>query len=94
MQCLHPGAACIGGAERVAQSWDIVFSGLPPGTGLEIDVEQTRVHAGDDWGFATCVEKVRSDDGVGTLAATNVFEKQAGEWKIVHHHAHGIQGIR
>jgi translation initiation factor 2A len=94
VQCLHPGAACIGGAERVAQSWDIVFSGLPPGTGLEIDVEQTRVHAGDDWGFATCVEKVRSDDGVGTLAATNVFEKQAGEWKIVHHHAHGIQGIR
>ena len=78
----------------MAQSWDIVFSGLPPGTGLEIDVEQTRVHAGDDWGFATCVEKVRSDDGVGTLAATNVFEKQAGEWKIVHHHAHGIQGIR
>ena len=65
--------------------------GFASGTGLEIDVEQTRVHAGDDWGFATCVEKVRSDDGVGTLAATNVFEKQAGEWKIVHHHAHGIR---
>jgi translation initiation factor 2A len=42
----------------------------------------------------TCVEKVASDDGVGTLAATNVFEKQNGEWKIVHHHAHGIVGIR
>ena len=94
VQCLHPGAACIGGAEQVMQSWEIVFSGLPPGAGLEIDVEQTRVHAADGWGFATCVEKVRSDDGVGTLAATNVFEKQAGEWKIVHHHAHGIQGIR
>ena len=32
-------------------------------------VEQTRVHAADGWGFATCVEKVRSDDGVGALAA-------------------------
>ncbi len=94
VQCLHPGAACIGGSDSVLQSWDIVFSSLPPGAQLEIGVEQTRVHADDTMGFVTCVENVKGDDGVGTLACTNVFEKQQGEWKIIHHHAHGINGIR
>jgi translation initiation factor 2A len=45
VQCLHPGAACIGGDNNVQQSWEIVFSSLPPGVRLEITVEQTRVHA-------------------------------------------------
>jgi translation initiation factor 2A len=91
VQCLHPGAACVGGDEDVARSWEIVFSGVPKGVGLEIQVEQTRVHASGDFGFVTCVEKARSDDGYGVLACTNVFERQKGEWKIVHHHAHGIR---
>ena len=94
VQCLHPGAACIGGSDGVVQSWEIVFGSLPPGVTLEIGVEQTRVHADETMGFVTCVEKVKGDDGVGMLACTNVFEKQNGQWKIIHHHAHGINGLR
>eukprot|EP00740_Mantoniella_antarctica_P019760 CAMPEP_0198706350 /NCGR_PEP_ID=MMETSP1468-20131203/390919_1 /TAXON_ID=1461545 /ORGANISM="Mantoniella sp, Strain CCMP1436" /LENGTH=285 /DNA_ID=CAMNT_0044465285 /DNA_START=877 /DNA_END=1731 /DNA_ORIENTATION=- len=80
VQCLHPGAACISGSEQVMASWEIVFGSLPTGTGLDVSVEQLRVHASQGWGFVTCVEKVESDTGVGKLAATNVFEMQDGEW--------------
>ena len=38
-------------------SWEIVFGSLPPGTGLDVKVEQLRVHASQGWGFVTCVEK-------------------------------------
>ena len=91
VQCLHPGSACISGDTQVMASWEIVFSSMPPGQGLDVNCEQVRVHATSDWGFITCVERVDSDSGVGTLAATNVFEVQDGEWKIIHHQAHGIQ---
>lgn len=95
VQCIHPGAACISGSDQVAQSWDVVFGSLPPGGGgLDVKVEQVRVHAGNGWGVVTCVERVDSDTGTGTLAATNVFEVQGGEWKIIHHHAHGVQSLR
>ena len=93
VQCLHPGSACISGADQVRESWDIVFSTMPPGAGMDVSAEQVRVHAADGWGFVTCVEKVNSDAGVGMLAATNVFEVQGDEWKIIHHHAHGLQGM-
>ena len=66
VQCLHPGAACISGSEQVMSSWEIVFGSLPPGTGLDVSVEQLRVHAAQGWGFVTCVEKVASDT-VGLL---------------------------
>lgn len=92
VQCLHPGAACIAGSEQVLSSWEIVFASMPPGAGLDVRVEQLRVHASQGWGFVTCVERVDSDTGVGKLAATNVFEVQDGEWKIIHHQAHGIVG--
>ena len=94
VQCLHPGSACISGDTQVMASWEIVFSSMPPGQGLDVNCEQVRVHATETWGFITCVERVDSDTGVGTLAATNVFEVQDGEWKIIHHQAHGIQTMR
>ena len=40
MQCLHPGAACIAGGDNVITSWEIVFSSMPPGEGLNVRAEQ------------------------------------------------------
>mmetsp|Transcript_21984 Transcript_21984/g.54432 ORF Transcript_21984/g.54432 Transcript_21984/m.54432 type:complete len:103 (-) Transcript_21984:118-426(-) len=92
VQCLHPGSACISGSEQVLSSWEIVFGSLPKGQGLDIRVEQMRVHASGAWGFVTCIERVGADTTSGRLAATNVFERLAdGEWRIIHHHAHSIR---
>lgn len=92
VQCMHPGSAVISGAPDVLASWEIVFSSIPGG-GLDVEAENVRVHASGDLGFVTCVEKVDSSTGYGTLTATNVFERQGGEWKMVHHHANGVQGL-
>ena len=37
--------------------------------------------------FVTCVEVVESGEVTGRVLATNVFERQGGAWKLVHHHA-------
>ena len=36
--------------------------------------------------FVTCVELTEAGDSKGRIAATNVFERQGGAWKLVHHH--------
>ena len=34
----------------------------------------------------TCVEVMEGLDSRGRVMATNVFEKQHNQWKLVHHH--------
>ena len=57
------------------------FGDLPPFTRL-----------GDEALFSgwtamvTCVEYVDSGPTTGKIVATNVFQKEDGQWKIVHHH--------
>jgi hypothetical protein len=36
--------------------------------------------------FVTCVELTEAGDSKGRIVATNVFERQGGAWKLVHHH--------
>lgn len=36
--------------------------------------------------YVTCIEIVQAGGSKGRILATNVFEKQDGVWKIVHHH--------
>jgi len=37
-------------------------------------------------GFVTCIERMDAGDSHGRVMATNVFEKQGRDWKIIHHH--------
>ncbi|KAL4423514.1 hypothetical protein ABPG77_003647 [Micractinium sp. CCAP 211/92] len=82
VQCIHPLGNCIAGRQAVMDSWKAIL-----GAGrLRISVEDVRVFAGDSQAFVTCVEITESSEGRGRIAATNVFEKQGGAWKLVHHH--------
>uniref|UniRef100_A0A7R9T0R6 UVR domain-containing protein n=1 Tax=Ostreococcus sp. 'lucimarinus' TaxID=242159 RepID=A0A7R9T0R6_9CHLO len=90
VQCLHPGSAVVSGARDVMESWEIIFASMPDG-GADVQCADVRVHAGDGWGFATCVERV---SGGASLAATNVFERQLdGSWRMVLHQAHGVMSL-
>jgi hypothetical protein len=44
-------------------------------------------------GYVTCVEVMESGDSKGRILATNIFQKQGGKWKIVHHHASPIASM-
>jgi hypothetical protein len=46
--------------------------------------------------WVTCTENILSSAGdriaVTAILATNVFERQGGEWRMIHHHAsHTLQ---
>ena len=82
VQCIHPAADCIAGREDVMKSWQMIL-----GAGrMQISLEDVRVYATDTTGYVTAVEVVDAEDSKGRIVATNVFEKQGKEWKIVLHH--------
>lgn len=81
VQCIHPVAECIAGREDVLKSWKLILSGGR----LDIKLEDVRVYATDTMGYVTAVEVVNAEDSKGRIVATNVFERQGSEWKIVFH---------
>ena len=46
------------------------------------------------FGWVTCTENILSETrgkiSVTSVLATNIFERSAGEWRMIHHHASHI----
>jgi ketosteroid isomerase-like protein len=77
--CIHPGWPALVGRDRVMASWKAIFeSGAPA-----IECTAAEAHVLGDVAFVTCTELV-SD---GQLVATNMFAREDGSWRMVHHHA-------
>jgi ketosteroid isomerase-like protein len=79
--CLHPGWEPLLGREAVVSSWRRILQGggAPP----EIRCERASAHVAGDAAWVLCAEIVPG----GELAATNLFVRERGVWRIVHHHA-------
>ena len=43
------------------------------------------------FGYVTCMEIMEASESRGRILATNVFEKQGGKWKIVHHNGSEVR---
>jgi ketosteroid isomerase-like protein len=100
--CLHPGSTALHGRTQVIRSWQSILSsdGAP-----RVSVEGSRVvmlgqvdgsGAGAPMAaMVLCYERVTDPDtGTGAvLAATNVFVREGGEWRLVHHHSSAIGRI-
>jgi ketosteroid isomerase-like protein len=84
--CAHPGWPMLVGRADVLASWrDILRGGR-----MDVRCAAAVVHAlGPDAAFVTCVEVLPE----GQLAATNVFVREDGAWRMVHHHAGPAQPI-
>ena len=90
--CLHPGSTALHGRTQVIRSWKAILAseGAP-----RVAVEGPRVVMLGDTAMVLCYERV-TDPATGTgavLAATNVFVREAGEWRLVHHHSSAIGRI-
>jgi ketosteroid isomerase-like protein len=81
--CVHPGWDVLVGREEVLASWRGI---LGSHGGPSISCSLAEAHVLGDTAFVTCREILPG----GHLAATNVFVREAGAWKLVHHHASPI----
>ncbi|MFT3912980.1 MAG: nuclear transport factor 2 family protein [Anaeromyxobacteraceae bacterium] len=81
--CVHPGWDVLDGREDVMGSWEAILDG---DGAPQVAVSLAQAHVLGEVAFVTCHEVV---DG-GRLAATNVFVREAGRWRLVHHQASPI----
>lgn len=84
--CIHPGWNVLSGREAVMGSWEAILA----------NPEQPRVVAGGaqvqvigETAIVTCRELVAGSP----LAATNVFVREDGRWRLVHHQSGPVARI-
>jgi ketosteroid isomerase-like protein len=78
--CLHPGWTALTDRTAVLSSWKAILSSPEA---PRISCFDERVLLFGDAALVLCEEEL---DG-GTLAATNLFVREDGTWRLAHHHA-------
>lgn len=78
--CLHPGWTALHGRTAVMESWRDIL-GNPEAPHVACHDDEAVLYG--DLAIVTCEEEFTG----GHLAATNVFIKEAGHWRLVHHQA-------
>lgn len=78
--CVHPGWRPLHDLDSVMTSWrGILANSETP----QIEARAPRVNILGDTALVVCYEVL----GKGCLVATNVFVKESGQWRMLHHHA-------
>jgi hypothetical protein len=78
--CIHPGWGPLTGRAEVMASWRAILS----------DPDPTNIMCHDDTAFLhgdVAIVLCEEDLSGGRLAATNLFVREAGEWRLAHHQA-------
>ena len=73
-------------------SWAVIFDSTD---GIRFDLSDVQVHVAGDTAWATLVERIATDvddeELEAAAAATNVFRRIDGEWRLMLHHASPLQ---
>ncbi len=89
--CIHPGGQVLTGWESIRASWESIFRNTDF---LEIDTEIIKAEIGTSLAHVIVRETVlQSSRGRKLKAqsmATNLFQKMAQRWYLVHHHGSPI----
>jgi ketosteroid isomerase-like protein len=78
--CVHPGWDVLVGRDAVLASWNDILS---QPTAPPITCTNAVVYLYGETASVVCMERLPT----GLLVATNVFVREAGRWRMVHHHA-------
>lgn len=76
--CIHPGWRALNDRAQIIDSWRAILKSPPP-----IVASEAEATVFDQIAFVICTETIEGT----TLVATNIFAKQAGGWKMIHHQA-------
>ena len=83
ISCIHPGWRALVGRRDVVESYRLILSNPNQ---ARVDHRDVISFLHGDEGRVLCVESVAG----GALAATNLFRRVAGFWRLVHHQASPI----
>lgn len=88
VSCTHPFTGLTSGYDQVLAGWEQVFLQAPPGQ-LDFQVLSLQVHP--NLACVVCNQittsmRARNIIG-GEQVVTNLFQKQKGQWRLVHHHS-------
>lgn len=78
--CVHPGWSPIIGREEVIESWAAIIAN-PDSPDIQCSNASARVYGST--AIVLCYEEIEGQ----YLVATNVFVREDGQWKLVHHQA-------
>ena len=79
VSCIHPGWEPLFGREAVMNSWESILENPP-----QAKASNPEAFVCGDLGYVVCFEQVSEGH---FLLATNIFTREAGEWKLTHHQA-------
>lgn len=90
--CTHPGWATLQGWGAVASSFFALFQNAQS---LQFILTQERVQVQDGVAWVAVDENLLGDQGGSTVAAVNVFVRDAstGRWRMVCHHGSVISAV-
>jgi ketosteroid isomerase-like protein len=78
--CLHPGWSALKDREAIIESWAGILSS-PEAPRIACYDEQVFLYG--NVALVLCEEELAG----GTLAASNIFVREDGAWRLAHHHA-------
>jgi ketosteroid isomerase-like protein len=91
--CIHPGRNSLRGWKAIRASWEAIFKNTQY---LEIETEIITAEVRNEVAYIVLVEKVLQVSGGRRVQAqsmaTNIFEKMASSWYLVHHHGSPLIG--
>ncbi len=79
--CIHPGWAALTGRAAVMESWRAILAST---SRPAIASRAAKAYVYGEVAVVICYETV---GGEGYLVATNVFIREDGDWRLVHHQA-------
>jgi ketosteroid isomerase-like protein len=85
VRCVHPGWPPLLGWSQVRQSWQTIFSNTES---IRFELTDVQVVTAGELAWVFLTENITSgDSGPASVAATNLFQRQGGRWRLVLHHA-------
>jgi ketosteroid isomerase-like protein len=87
VRVVHPGWPVVSGRAAVVASWERIFDNAGV---MQFTIVDPEAHIEGDVAWVICTERLTSVQGgrvvEGLVATTNLFRREDGEWRIVHHH--------
>lgn len=80
ISCVHPGWQALMTRAAVMESWDGILSNPKA---PNVDCRGAQAHLLGELGVVLCYEII----GRSVLTATNIFLREDGDWRMIHHHA-------